>query len=115
MALPSVAAFHYSGFVERSDLIPYKVMMASENSLIKGKNISAYLTNLDKKEFEVLQTENQAMQKNWHDWRHVRRINYIAFGIIIFSACVLIAQMFIKEKMQDWVLISASFGIIFDR
>ncbi len=54
----AVRALNFNGFVEKNSLFSYRELFASESTLLKGKPLCQYLTEMDQQEYEIVKLEN---------------------------------------------------------
>ncbi|MBI3211859.1 MAG: hypothetical protein HYZ47_04150 [Simkania negevensis] len=83
MSLPSL-----NGFFEKSNLLPFRVLMARECPLLQGKNLCEFLVQMDQGEYRALQAENITIItfKNSYPYRVKKwgTVGLIGFSSIVF-------------------------------
>ncbi len=103
MAIP---ALNFTGFVEKKGLFSYRELFASEASLLKGKPLCQYLTDMDLQEYEAVKLENAEFGK----WDEIAlstiAITGLAIGIIAAFG------FFFADKISEALPISNSESIM---
>ena len=81
---PKAVALDFNGFFERSDLLNYRELFASEAADLKGKQLCQDLITMDKEEFARVQSESDQLHHCAFESRRYKILSIFALLAVTF-------------------------------